>query len=426
MAFWDGSKLLPLGDGLSASQLADVTRVRELLVLPDGSLVAGGSFCRLGSRAIGNLAIFRDGRWEELGGGLVSMETSNEGVWSLSLTSPGTLLVGGDFSKPGTQVHNAAEVNLETGPWIPLAPAMEGTVYAIKRLNGGDTVMAGNFAIAGDPPIRMVAKLSRSTWTQLGGTSLRACDRVRTLIQRSSGEIVVGLIGGDGPIVYSLRGNVWHPLDAGSANARASLEAPGVYTLSESLGRDLHVGGSFRGIGALTDVSDSAVLRGTVWQKISPDVLLTQTSTGSWLVRSIISLADGSYVLGGRFTEVGDQSASNIVIANRIRATQMTGGIGDAINRIVRLPGHGLVAEGVFSNLAAQAHNVTQLAEWNGATWRLDAGVSDVSFGTVAVNREKASIALRSTFEQRTHTTIARYGYFNGRGWRPFQSPTST
>ena len=131
-------------------------------------------------------------------------------------------------------------------------------------------------------------------------------------------------------------------------------------------------------------------------------------------------------MLGGRFTEVGDQSASNSVIANRLRATQMTGGIGDAINRIVRLPGHGLVAEGVFSNLAAQAHNVTQLAEWNGATWRLDAGVSDVSFGTFAVNREKASIALRSTVEQRTHTTLARYGHFNGQGWRPFQSPTST
>lgn len=77
-----------LGGGLNGPVLA-------LLVMPGGSLVAGGSFSQAGGVQARNLAIWDGTAWAELAGG------TNGPVLDLGLMPDQTLVVGGNFSMAG-------------------------------------------------------------------------------------------------------------------------------------------------------------------------------------------------------------------------------------------------------------------------------------------------------------------------------------
>lgn len=84
----NGQVVQALGGGLNGP-------VQAVLVMPNGSLVAGGSFTQAGGVQARNLAIWDGTAWAELAGG------TNGPVLDLGLMPDATLVVGGDFSMAG-------------------------------------------------------------------------------------------------------------------------------------------------------------------------------------------------------------------------------------------------------------------------------------------------------------------------------------
>ncbi|MCU0866504.1 MAG: hypothetical protein MUC36_22190 [Planctomycetes bacterium] len=85
VARWNGAVWSAFGTGLSGE-------VRALTLLPDGRLLAGGSFVLAGGTVVNRLARWNGSSWTGHGAGL------NAPVHALAMTAAGTLMVGGDFT----------------------------------------------------------------------------------------------------------------------------------------------------------------------------------------------------------------------------------------------------------------------------------------------------------------------------------------
>lgn len=74
--------------------------VRAVAVLPDGSLVAGGSFSTAGGVLVNKIARWNGSSWAPLGNGM------NGSVSALALMPNGDVVAGGDFTTAGGMAAN--------------------------------------------------------------------------------------------------------------------------------------------------------------------------------------------------------------------------------------------------------------------------------------------------------------------------------
>lgn len=89
IARWNGSTWSPIGAGFN-------NVVSSLLVLPDGELIAGGQFTASGSVAVSHVARFDGTAWVPLGAGLVGDPVFTS-VEALALLPNGDIVAGGSF-----------------------------------------------------------------------------------------------------------------------------------------------------------------------------------------------------------------------------------------------------------------------------------------------------------------------------------------
>jgi WD40 repeat protein len=145
------------------------TSVRKLLVLPDGSVIVGGSFAVAGegAHAIAASRVARyipaTGEWLALGQG-ISTDWLHS-VSQLELLPDGDILVGGRFDEAGgAPAKGLARYDIATGSWTSLGLGLAGNSYvvvdALVTLPDGDVIVKGTFTSVGGLAVNGIARWS--------------------------------------------------------------------------------------------------------------------------------------------------------------------------------------------------------------------------------------------------------------------------
>jgi hypothetical protein len=156
-----------------------VGNVRALGVLPDGTLVAGGT-------SSPGLARWTGTTWATIGGGV------GGGVYSLLVEPNGDLVVGGVFQGAGTTTANGI-ARWDGTAWTTLPGLQSGglglLVNALARTSNGDVYAAGIFALPGG---WNVARWNGSAWTPVF-TGPSSAPIGTSLLAMPNGDVMVGL-----------------------------------------------------------------------------------------------------------------------------------------------------------------------------------------------------------------------------------------
>ncbi|MBC7772714.1 MAG: hypothetical protein H7210_09495 [Pyrinomonadaceae bacterium] len=139
-------------------------------MLPNGDLVAGGSFTLAGDAAASKIARWDGSTWSPLGTGITG--GTNPAVYSLAVLPNGNLVAGGVFTTAG-DVPAGNIARWDGATWSSLGTGMSGVasprVASLAVLAGGDVVAGGSFTIAGGVPANNIARWDGHDWTPLGG-----------------------------------------------------------------------------------------------------------------------------------------------------------------------------------------------------------------------------------------------------------------
>lgn len=153
LALWNGSSWAPIGGGVAGAN----AHVMDLMRLPGGDLLAGGSFAQAGGLPANSLARWDGTAWSEFAGGV---------TW---------------FGNPGA-------------------------VTEILRRANGDLVVVGTFDQAGGVPCANLAVWNGSAWSSLG---LAAASAISDVAESSTGELFVATQTGGAASVQRLDGTGW-------------------------------------------------------------------------------------------------------------------------------------------------------------------------------------------------------------------------
>jgi hypothetical protein len=164
IARWDGVSWSPLDTGVTDPTAAAVL---ALLVLPNGDLIAGGEFTTAGSVQANNIARWDGTSWSALGAGLTNASGAAS-IYALALMPNGDLIAGGTFTSAGGVSANGI-ARWDGSSWSALGTGMTGGVVytmvkALAVLPNGDLVAGGSFSSAGGIPASGIAR-----WTTACG-----------------------------------------------------------------------------------------------------------------------------------------------------------------------------------------------------------------------------------------------------------------
>lgn len=133
-----------------------VSLIYDLLVLPDGQLIAAGSFSSIGGVSVRRLA-----RYDESANTWLAMGGSGSGtIYSAKLSRSGDLLLAGGIELPGTSVRELAfRVDMDSGIWHPMGAVgySEESAWMIIELPDGDILLGGRF---NSVPMRYLSRYS--------------------------------------------------------------------------------------------------------------------------------------------------------------------------------------------------------------------------------------------------------------------------
>lgn len=323
---WNGSEWLPLGspDGV----------VQALAVAANGDLYVGGGFATIGGIAAARIARFDGATWHPLGSGMDGW------VNGLLVSSTGDLYAGGNFDHAGgVPAVKVARWNGAT--WAPLGTGIQGVfvgLFALAERPNGDIVVAGTFASAGGVPADSAARWDGSSWSSLG---MPGGGYAQAIVALPNGDIAIGSTLG----VWSSNGVTAQPLGYIS----------GAYRLRIAANGDLLFGG-----GSSTGPAGTvARWDGTTW---------TPFGGGAPVVRDFFELPNGDIVSGGGLTGPIEGDARAV---HRWNGTSWSP-IGNppppqAIAGMVRTKAGEVVVGGTFPSLGGVA--VNHVAKWHGTTW---------------------------------------------------------
>jgi hypothetical protein len=363
IARWNGVSWAPLGSGMAQVQGAAV--VRCFATLPNGDLVAGGSYWTAGGTAANNIARWDGATWSAMGAGMWhSAGWQSTSVQALAVLPNGNVVAGGSFTSAGSSgANNLAQWNGTS--WSSLG--VVGVVGALAVLPNGHLIVGGMQPLSGN---QFVLRWNGLSWSSLGSA---IASPVRALLALPNGDVVAAgdfsltTTGGPSNYVARWNGSSWSGFGLGLpafANAMA---------LTQLGNGDIVVGGSFPEADGVP-AKNIARWNGTAWLALGPGT--------NDLVYAVHALPDGGLVAGGTFTSIDGVSAQRIARWDGATWTPLGSGIGsggfEAVHALTALPNGGLVAGGRFATAGGiPARNI---ARWDGTTWwPLGTGVSDPS-----------------------------------------------
>jgi len=153
IAMWDPATgaWSPLGTGMRMPS----DQVRALAVLPNGDLVAAGTFGAAGGVEVDNIARWDGTAWHPLAAGV-------DQARAMAIHPSGDLIVGG--------FQYVARWN--GSDWSFLGSGMDHYVNALAVLPSGDIVAGGLFGRAGGVSVARIARWDGTQWNPMGSGSL--------------------------------------------------------------------------------------------------------------------------------------------------------------------------------------------------------------------------------------------------------------
>lgn len=181
---WNGSSWSSLGS-IAFDRDAGVN---ALLAANDGTLIVGGAFSSVGGLAnTSNIARWNGSSWSAIGTG-VGTAAAGE-VRALAKLPDGDIIAGGTFSTVGGEpMSNIARWNGSS--WVGLGEGLPGSVGALAVLPSGDIVAAGQFNSINGVTVNRVARWNGVDWVAMGG-GLGGGD-VNELVVLSNGMLLAG------------------------------------------------------------------------------------------------------------------------------------------------------------------------------------------------------------------------------------------
>ncbi|HZN37496.1 MAG TPA: WD40 repeat domain-containing protein [Planctomycetota bacterium] len=409
--------------------------VYAILELPNGDLVAGGSFAIADSGFVNNIARWDGTTWLPFGAGV------DGPVHALARLPNGDIVAGGAFTTAGGQPAN--RIALWNGSsWAPLAPGLDDTVFALLVLPNGNLVAGGRFHNAGATPAPLVAQWNGASWSVLG--SLLYVE-VRSLVRIPNGDIVAGgnIYQLQGGLFYGLMrfdGASWQPvpgLDPGATSASTMVNAVMMHPNG-----DLLAAGSMH----INSVPTSVVRwNGIVTQSLNApawgaQALIARANGDVWIVAGPAT-APGLYrwdgtgwnsVAGGppRVTTFAEDSSGRLLAGSdpvspvERAVTRFDGLYWQTIGAptppppnvrvVVRMPNGDVVVGGSFTSFGGVAAD--NLARWNGSAWSpLGLGV-DGPVSTLAA-APNGDLVVGGTFNNAGGAPANRVARWNGQVW---------
>jgi hypothetical protein len=179
IARWNGSAWSALGSGMDST-------VRALTTLPNGDLIAGGVFTTAGGVTVNNIARWNGSAWSALGTGMSGGLSPS--VNALTTLPNGDLIAGGSFFNAGGVQANAL-ARWNGSAWSALGTGVGGSVFALAVMPNGDLIAGGEFFGTGSVTISRIARWNGSAWSALG-TGMNT--EVLALTTLPNGDLIAG------------------------------------------------------------------------------------------------------------------------------------------------------------------------------------------------------------------------------------------
>jgi len=317
--------------------------VDALAVLPNGHLVAAGSFAAIGGTPAANIARWNGLAWSPLGSG------TDAAIEALAVGSNGDVFAAGWFATAGAVPANGvARWNGTT--WSALGSGLGPDVRALAVLANGDVVAGGAFNTAGAPP--RLARWNGVQWQALG---LGVNGGVWALAVAANGDLFAAgdfTQAGGAPAmrVAKWNGAVWAAVGSGADNT--------VQALALLPNGDLIAGGSFFFVSG-TYMPRIARWDGAAW---SAPANAVDSS-----VRTLAVLAVGGFVAGGEFSRAGETFCHHVVRWDGAGWRTLGAGTDALVARLHAMPNGDVWAGGEFRQIAGVP--VHGIARWDGSAW---------------------------------------------------------
>lgn len=338
--------------------------VRSLAVLPNGELVAGGSFVVAGGTVVNRVARWDGVAWRAFGAGV------DGDCLALLALADGSLVAGGSFvNADGVLANGIARWNGSS--WNPyflgLTTNPIENVTGLGLLPNGRLVAAGRFANASGIAVGSIASWNGSFWEPIGGlgSNTQLGGQVRSLLVAADGSIYVvgtftsssGLPSGSLQRVARWNG-AWQPLGAGFSDS----SSPDVRGITQMPNGDIVVVGFLIGSGS-TPLAGVARWNGTSWSQVAGGI----QSVGG-IPTCARALADGSLMVGGTFLAEGNGVGQRLAVWNGGSFGPIAPGADGAVNKLAVAANGDLIAIGSFTRIGAIAAN--KVASYDGSVWQ--------------------------------------------------------
>jgi trimeric autotransporter adhesin len=338
---WDGAAWTPIDDPTD-----DVGAVFALHTRPNGEVVAGGQFTRLGGIGAAGVAQWNGSTWAPLGNGITGW------VGGVVDLQDGTIVAHGSFA-----VGSSRSLGVWTGStWLPFPVPLAG-ITRIHPLPDGRLLAAGTFA--GPGAGNNLAIWNGTAWSTFAPGLLTGAwnDQIQHLAVLPNGDIAAS---GTFPQRLALwNGTTWASLGTVTAPPWANASVGPMVALPNG---DLVVAGSFATIGG-TAAESIARYDGTAWSPLGSGVTLQVFGS----IRALAAMPNGDIVVTGYLTHAGGVPTSNIARWNGTAWSPLGTGLNQTANVLAALPDGDLVAAGHFTT--AGGSTVNRVARWNGAAW---------------------------------------------------------
>lgn len=393
VARWNGTAWSAMGTGLNGG-------VEALCTLPNGDVIAGGTFWPIGSTPAVAVRRWNGTTWSDLGSGANALRGFAQAV---AVLPNGDVIAGGALQIGVGPTVPVARWNGTT--WQAVGSGLVGTVKALVVMPNGDLVAGGWLSGLGSEPFG-VARFDGIAWTSLGGVV-----DTRALTLLPNGDLAAGGSNaqrvGDGSYVARWNGTAWGPFGSGNDGlVEAIVPLPN---------GDAFVGGSFTSFAGIA-ANRVARLTGSTWLPLG-------TGIGDGRVRALTIRPNGDVVAAGTFASAGGTPASNIARWNGAMWSPLGTGTNGPIACLVTLTNGDVVAAGQFTLAGGMPAN--HVAKWDGTAWSpLGTGLTlpAGSFGATAGVLANGDLVVGGTFTHAGGIAAQNVARWDGIAWQAMGS----
>jgi len=374
IARYDGNSWHSLGSGIDG-------RVDALVILPNGDLIAGGLFGTAGNTQVNNIARWDGNDWFALGSGVDAWVTD------MALLPNGNVVAVGDFTTAGgIAVNHVAVWNGSAWSALGTGPSVQSSRTVSALPNGN--IVVGRPVIGTDPDLEI---WDGTAWGQLNGVSTNELFSLTDLHALPNGDIaIVAFFNNSSPLA------IWD----GSGLRHVSPPFSQIVDLDTDHNGDLLVTGfngpqnmppvarfdgiSWSFVGNLVQTPYGRLAVGPNSYHVARAAVTTEAGVsniaklqlGTWVptsttspveTRSLVALADGDVLIGGRFTEIEGVAANNIARRTSTGYAPLAQGVDGEVLAMARAPDGSVVVGGTFLN--AGGTPAAYIARWNGSSW---------------------------------------------------------